>query len=110
MQSDRPASEGRVHDRDEVIPPPRFSFQALPSGGVQAVELGSPVVLGRPPGGVNQSLSLEPCKRGVDRALFHHQRAIGHGRDPEEDSVSVLLAMRGGLKHQKVQGPGQHGG
>ena len=75
----------------------------LAAGAGQLVELGPPVVVGRPPPRGDPAAPLQPVQGGVQRALRHLQRGARDLVEALRDGPAVLRPERQRLEDQQIE-------
>src|SRR5689334_14106734 len=80
-----------------------LELELLSSGAGELVELGSPRLLGLPPFGVDEALSLEALQRDEQRPGVHLEHAARDLFDAARDPEPVQRLQAEGLEDEQVE-------
>lgn len=81
-----------------------FGAELIAAGLGELVVLGSPVVFGEPPLGLDEAFAFESVECLVERGVFDGEDVVGALADPSGDGVAVHGVPGEGLEDQDVEG------
>ena len=96
----RTASTARAYRRQLV----GLLTQALSAGGGERVVARAPVVVRRPPLGVDQALTIQPMERLIERGVLDGEVAVGAFVNQRRDAVAVHRPGGQDAQDQQVEG------
>src|SRR5262245_5250471 len=97
------ALEDRLHRARIAAPVGRLLGEPPPSGAGERVVSRAAVVLRRAPFGLDQTLTIQPVQRLVERRVLDRQLSTRSLTDQGRDPVAVTGARSEGPQHQEVQ-------